>query len=103
MIRRPPRSTLFPYTTLFRSGLNLRASQGGFGMLSLCQHNLCLCLCANGRSTCADGLSQPMKLLHRQVAQINAEPYSTSNNVRSIRLHFEVTHGSHLSARFLCY
>src|SRR3712207_9419393 len=24
MIRRPPRSTLFPYTTLFRSGLLLR-------------------------------------------------------------------------------
>src|SRR3712207_7316285 len=26
MIRRPPRSTLFPYTTLFRSYLNLRAA-----------------------------------------------------------------------------
>src|ERR1039457_7301111 len=26
MIRRPPRSTLFPYTTLFRSGLRLRAA-----------------------------------------------------------------------------
>src|SRR3989441_4183945 len=26
MIRRPPRSTLFPYTTLFRSHANLRAS-----------------------------------------------------------------------------
>src|SRR3712207_7573947 len=25
MIRRPPRSTLFPYTTLFRSRLDLRA------------------------------------------------------------------------------
>src|SRR3712207_8322709 len=25
MIRRPPRSTLFPYTTLFRSGDNTRA------------------------------------------------------------------------------
>src|SRR2546427_4396420 len=25
MIRRPPRSTLFPYTTLFRSGLGQRA------------------------------------------------------------------------------
>src|SRR5258707_296109 len=25
MIRRPPRSTLFPYTTLFRSGLNARS------------------------------------------------------------------------------
>src|SRR3712207_8360245 len=26
MIRRPPRSTLFPYTTLFRSGLGLAPS-----------------------------------------------------------------------------
>src|SRR5437667_2321979 len=28
MIRRPPRSTLFPYTTLFRSASNPRASLG---------------------------------------------------------------------------
>src|SRR3712207_1576100 len=28
MIRRPPRSTLFPYTTLFRSLRELRAEQG---------------------------------------------------------------------------
>src|SRR5258708_19088067 len=28
MIRRPPRSTLFPYTTLFRSKLNRRVSRG---------------------------------------------------------------------------
>src|SRR5688572_33114522 len=27
MIRRPPRSTLFPYTTLFRSGFALRGAQ----------------------------------------------------------------------------
>src|SRR2546428_5000548 len=27
MIRRPPRSTLFPYTTLFRSPLSLRPGQ----------------------------------------------------------------------------
>src|SRR2546426_4681950 len=27
MIRRPPRSTLFPYTTLFRSRLDLRSEQ----------------------------------------------------------------------------
>src|SRR5258708_24526595 len=34
MIRRPPRSTLFPYTTLFRSPLELRPFQvtGIFGM-----------------------------------------------------------------------
>src|SRR3712207_8904920 len=29
MIRRPPRSTLFPYTTLFRSGIRERAALGG--------------------------------------------------------------------------
>src|SRR3712207_8391418 len=32
MIRRPPRSTLFPYTTLFRSGLQqVQHLQGGGG------------------------------------------------------------------------
>src|SRR5260221_4609082 len=30
MIRRPPRSTLFPYTTLFRSQRPERAQHGGF-------------------------------------------------------------------------
>src|SRR3712207_7079267 len=30
MIRRPPRSTLFPYTTLFRSGVVRRADDGEF-------------------------------------------------------------------------
>src|SRR5574337_834872 len=29
MIRRPPRSTLFPYTTLFRSGARTRPFLGG--------------------------------------------------------------------------
>src|SRR2546430_8663063 len=28
MIRRPPRSTLFPYTTLFRSGISARGDVG---------------------------------------------------------------------------
>src|SRR3712207_8409853 len=32
MIRRPPRSTLFPYTTLFRSGMELR--RGVYAALS---------------------------------------------------------------------
>src|SRR5687768_18274145 len=34
MLRRPPRSTLFPYTTLFRSG-NLRGAQGRDRQLAL--------------------------------------------------------------------
>src|SRR5260221_7254264 len=32
MIRRPPRSTLFPYTTLFRSRLRLRRELSTLGM-----------------------------------------------------------------------
>src|SRR5256885_5533914 len=34
MIRRPPRSTLFPYTTLFRSPLPAPAEWSGWGLLS---------------------------------------------------------------------
>src|SRR3712207_7632665 len=33
MIRRPPRSTLFPYTTLFRSGVRERRLAGGLDRL----------------------------------------------------------------------
>src|SRR5260221_5534332 len=44
MIRRPPRSTLFPYTTLFRSlirnarkaGNNVKALEAGLGIYPLC-------------------------------------------------------------------
>src|SRR3712207_7703432 len=32
MIRRPPRSTLFPYTTLFRSANNINTHEGGSHM-----------------------------------------------------------------------
>src|SRR3712207_8465206 len=34
MIRRPPRSTLFPYTTLFRSRLRVAAGDEGLGQLA---------------------------------------------------------------------
>src|SRR5258705_12193968 len=40
MIRRPPRSTLFPYTTLFRSSLNPAGDQGtrcGLRIGALCE------------------------------------------------------------------
>src|SRR3712207_8628439 len=35
MIRRPPRSTLFPYTTLFRSGPEARLVAGGHSLLPM--------------------------------------------------------------------
>src|SRR5256885_10388545 len=40
MIRRPPRSTLFPYTTLFRSGFHRPVPAGDPGNHRLKAHNL---------------------------------------------------------------
>src|SRR5215475_2527443 len=40
MIRRPPRSTLFPYTTLFRSDLNSRDSPANTSDLGFCSLRL---------------------------------------------------------------
>src|SRR2546430_13245611 len=39
MIRRPPRSTLFPYTTLFRSALMARAFAGPRSLKALGTYN----------------------------------------------------------------
>src|SRR5256885_12818502 len=42
MIRRPPRSTLFPYTTLFRSEMAEFVSEHGFEVVSLGRRGECL-------------------------------------------------------------
>src|SRR2546425_5468035 len=47
MIRRPPRSTLFPYTTLFRSQLSLRTSE-----VRICLHRAGLKRSPPPRSAC---------------------------------------------------
>src|SRR3712207_8610299 len=39
MIRRPPRSTLFPYTTLFRSRIDDCRCRAGLAALLLAQHH----------------------------------------------------------------
>src|SRR5687767_15499999 len=41
MIRRPPRSTLFPYTTLFRSRARRRDGRGGAGRRPPALHGQC--------------------------------------------------------------
>src|SRR3712207_8271923 len=44
MIRRPPRSTLFPYTTLFRSSLILStfSKKGLLNKVAFCRHAGCV-------------------------------------------------------------
>src|SRR2546430_4121497 len=41
MIRRPPRSTLFPYTTLFRSPASTTSSRGDTSRLPVCLRACC--------------------------------------------------------------
>src|SRR5438874_10010324 len=41
MIRRPPRSTLFPYTTLFRSGLDAEIGKGEAADSAVKRSELC--------------------------------------------------------------
>src|SRR5260221_13786342 len=42
MIRRPPRSTLFPYTTLFRSELGSCSPNSNFEELKIKGHKYCI-------------------------------------------------------------
>src|ERR1035441_8418342 len=53
MIRRPPRSTLFPYTTLFRSGTNAFPNQAfpGTGAWNSYQTNIVSCNLPAGTNT----------------------------------------------------
>src|SRR5437773_6547054 len=41
MLRRPPRSTLFPYTTLFRSEHDVIAWPGAIEQIERCEHPWC--------------------------------------------------------------
>src|SRR2546430_10268611 len=65
MIRRPPRSTLFPYTTLFRSGLGGSALPLLVGTASgLCEVGRCsLCVWS-----CSDRKSTRLNSSHSQIS-----------------------------------
>src|SRR3712207_9156821 len=75
MIRRPPRSTLFPYTTLFRSEWELPTDERG-RVTSLCAVPL-----PNGRILLADAdRSGEVRLwdpaTHRKAATLYLSPYA---------------------------
>src|SRR2546425_6787171 len=82
MIRRPPRSTLFPYTTLFRSHpklINLQA-RGGLGWLDGFNEWMCRCGLENNGHPGTDrfinnvGDEATMELtLHGKIANLPAQ------------------------------
>src|SRR2546426_7802028 len=72
MIRRPPRSTLFPYTTLFRSSASSVASStaalagfaGGGGRRSSCSGSVAPCTAARSEEHTSE-LQSPCNLVCR--------------------------------------
>src|SRR5215203_7530022 len=75
MIRRPPRSTLFPYTTLFRSGTNdyrgLLDPQGNFTGWHFSTNG--------GRSVAKEGLLPPVRA-DGQVLPSGGDPVTQSDD-----------------------
>src|SRR5256886_13578807 len=74
MIRRPPRSTLFPYTTLFRSGDTVEFASGSFlvvpggstgGVLLVSGANVTM-FNGSGTPDLKDGTSTRLNSSHRQ-------------------------------------
>src|SRR2546430_13122005 len=70
MIRRPPRSTLFPYTTLFRSRENLQEVAEGVGFI-LVRHDPRVRLCSidrNAKAAARDRKSTRLNSSHSQIS-----------------------------------
>src|SRR2546423_6359366 len=61
MIRRPPRSTLFPYTTLFRSHVTISHQ-----LIPICTHKVSYSLCSsrNSRSRSEEHTSELQSLAY---------------------------------------
>src|SRR2546430_5564954 len=67
MIRRPPRSTLFPYTTLFRSRFVMAGLQGAW-VVRLSDHCLSLFLAELIRDVSEDRKSTRLNSSHSQIS-----------------------------------
>src|SRR2546430_5382081 len=75
MIRRPPRSTLFPYTTLFRSidGLILGAAVGmGFAAFESTGYAFTAFLLSGGSLSSVVGVTLMRGLLDRKSTRLNS-------------------------------
>src|SRR5256885_8642488 len=77
MIRRPPRSTLFPYTTLFRSQcLGYSVEKGTpFGLFELAYRHEHLRLWYDGRCVARD--RRPVRLLRPAASCLRSEEHTS--------------------------
>src|SRR2546429_6139641 len=71
MIRRPPRSTLFPYTTLFRSPISFRtasSSSSNIVLISSFQRSSCVLLHDGKRKSSRDRKSTRLNSSHGYIS-----------------------------------
>src|SRR3712207_7683989 len=68
MIRRPPRSTLFPYTTLFRSSTRYRPRRGGYPVSPVVHDGVVLCVGFDGRDLGPDRKSTRLNSSHANIS-----------------------------------
>src|ERR1039457_7362079 len=88
MIRRPPRSTLFPYTTLFRSGLRPGCHQFRPG------RSLSSAASVHRSEEHTSELQSPCNLVYRLLLEKKKKSrYST----RLQEVYFEISHGLYMS------
>src|SRR5258706_13313722 len=92
MIRRPPRSTLFPYTTLFRSGVQQAFLYVATGTLTNAPAGNITVLAAGGATRTLDvlldnqgtvTLNYPLTLAHASAAQEHTSVLASRTNVLS--------------------
>src|SRR2546429_5361937 len=80
MIRRPPRSTLFPYTTLFRSrGIRPASSSGGGLSSMLCPAVSCHFLCNTRSEEHTSELQSRLHLVCRLLLEKKNKTHQFSN------------------------
>src|SRR2546427_8534870 len=92
MIRRPPRSTLFPYTTLFRSPLDASQCTGGFAPSPTPE--------APGPRNCGQSAAIAAKISSGRSEEHTSELQSQSNLVCRLLLEKKKNAHSSLTTRF---
>src|SRR3712207_8448510 len=96
MIRRPPRSTLFPYTTLFRSKDEERGRRGPWKALCALAFRLCLLgVQAPGESRCSGCCAQYAAKPDRKSTRLNSSHANISYAVLCLKKKHTVCHRPH--------
>src|SRR5690348_18108485 len=98
MIRRPPRSTLFPYTTLFRSAPSVRKRCGAVGDVGREHHGHADVGRRRRRRHGGDGGAREGRRIDRKSTRLNSSHPSISYAVFCLKKKKKtIYHNSHIS------